>query len=56
MTRRGWMRRGSGSQSKKSPRSGNSRAGRVLCIDTLPVLISGYSFDKGVFVDTQQEV
>ena len=30
--------------------------GRVLCIDTLPVLILGYLFDKGVFVDTQQEV
>lgn len=28
----------------------------MLCIDTLPVLILGYLFDKGVFLDTRQEV
>ena len=52
---RNWTRRGIRSPNTRSPRSGRAES-RVLCIDTLSVLMLGYLFDKGVFVDTQQEV
>ena len=54
MMRQDGLRCDGKSQNIRIPRSDRA-TGRVLCIDTLPIHISEYLFDKGVCVDTLAE-